>query len=127
MADTEKKIRGRPRRYLGVRPNWTIRLDVEIGDKIKEMATTSGRSISEICERQIVDSFRLQDEVRELQAELYTAKRSNEAGEARIMFLIGKVNDLRGEAREAMKRSVSISPEIEAIIELTVKRARAKK
>src|SRR4051812_30998181 len=85
------KVLGRPRRYLVDRPNWTIRLDVNVGDKIKQMATTSGRSISEICERQIVDSFRLQQEVSQLQSALETAEKDARASEQHILRLTHKI------------------------------------
>jgi hypothetical protein len=60
MTATEKKPRGRPRRYLGERPNWTIRLEEKYGDQIRQIAEQSGRSISDVCSEQIVNSFRLQ-------------------------------------------------------------------
>jgi hypothetical protein len=60
MVAKKAKPRGRPRRYLGDRPNWTIRLEEKYGGQIREIAEQSGRSISEVCEQQIVNSFRLQ-------------------------------------------------------------------
>jgi hypothetical protein len=59
MTGTEKKPRGRPRRYIGDRPNWTIRLEEKYGDQIRQIAEQSGRSISDVCSEQIVNSFRL--------------------------------------------------------------------
>lgn len=58
-AEAEKKL-GRPRKYAGKRPTWTIRLEEKYGDQIKELAEKSGRSISEVCEQQIVNAFRLE-------------------------------------------------------------------
>jgi hypothetical protein len=60
MTTVEKKPPGRPRKYAGKRPTWTIRLEEKYGDQIKAMAEKSGRSISEVCEQQIVDAFRLE-------------------------------------------------------------------
>lgn len=54
----EKKKMGRPRKYVGRRPTWTVRLEEKYGDQIRDMAQTSGRSMSEVCEQQIINSFR---------------------------------------------------------------------
>jgi len=60
MAAMEKKPRGRPRRYIGDRPNWTIRLEEKYGDQVRQIAEGSGRSISDVCSELIVNAFRLQ-------------------------------------------------------------------
>jgi hypothetical protein len=56
----EKKSVGRPKKYSGKRPTWTIRLEEKYGDQIKALAEQSGRSISEVCEQQIVNAFRME-------------------------------------------------------------------
>lgn len=60
MAGKQAKPRGRPRRYLGDRPNWTIRLEEKYGEQIRKIAERDGLSISAVCEQQIINSFRLQ-------------------------------------------------------------------
>jgi hypothetical protein len=60
MTTVEKKPAGRPRKYAGKRPTWTIRLEEKYGDQIKALAEQSGRSISEVCEQQIVNAFRME-------------------------------------------------------------------
>lgn len=68
MTEPEKKPLGRPRKYAGKRPTWTIRLEPTFGDEIRRIAEQTGRSISEVCERQIVNSFRLETEAKLLRA-----------------------------------------------------------
>lgn len=42
--------RGRPKKYQGRRPNWTIRLQEQYGSEVKRLSESTGRSISEVCE-----------------------------------------------------------------------------
>lgn len=49
-ADAPKRPVGRPRKYAGKRPTWTVRLEPQIGDQIREIAAKTGRSLSEVCE-----------------------------------------------------------------------------
>ena len=74
MKAVSKKPRGRPRRYIGDRPNWTIRLEQKYGDQIREIAEASGRSISDVCSEQIVKAFRLEFIVEQLETELETSR-----------------------------------------------------
>src|SRR5258705_3859613 len=60
MVEAQQKSRGRPKKYAGRRPNWTFRLEEKYGNQIKALAEQTGRSVSEVCEQQIVNSFRLQ-------------------------------------------------------------------
>jgi hypothetical protein len=99
MTEDKKKV-GRPRKYAGKRPTWTIRLEEKYGDQVKALAQETGRSISEVCERQIVDSFRqeiiidlLEKEIGELRASNEQLSRASQASETRIYGLIEKLND----------------------------------
>lgn len=70
MTETEKKPVGRPRKYASKRPNWTIRLEPEIGEWVKETAAISGRSISEVCEDLIVKARYADREIKVLKADI---------------------------------------------------------
>jgi hypothetical protein len=77
VTEAPKKAAGRPRKYAGKRPTWTIRLEEQYGERIRSLAESTGRSISEVCEQQIVNSFRsekmldnLDAKVKELTQEL---------------------------------------------------------
>lgn len=50
----EKRKPGRPRKYAGNRPTWTVRLPASLGDEIVEAAKAEGRSISEEIEHRVV-------------------------------------------------------------------------
>lgn len=50
--------RGRPRKFAGRRPTWTVRLSEDVGEKVKGAAEKAGRSISEEIERRVDFSFR---------------------------------------------------------------------
>jgi hypothetical protein len=50
MTDEIKKPAGRPRKFAGKRPTWTIRLQEDVGQRVKDSAGLQGRSISETCE-----------------------------------------------------------------------------
>lgn len=73
MTEEEKKPRGRPRKYAGRRPTWTIRLEEAHGDRIKAIAEKEGRSISEVCEQQIINSFRAEYVITVLESTLDNA------------------------------------------------------
>jgi hypothetical protein len=140
VTGTEKKPLGRPRKYTGKRPTWTIRLQSIVGDRIKAIAKITGRSLSEVCEQQITESFLLRAEVDELKVRIEEQSNSTQAFEMRMMHLLGKVNDGYARFNNAQKKieeltellskrddqHKGITPEIEAIIDLAVQRARAK-
>lgn len=117
MTDVEKKTLGRPRKYQGTRPTWTVRLEPALGAEIKAMAESTGRSISEVCERQISDSFRLQTEVAELKAENAQLRRSNEASEDRIYNLLEKVNAGYQNAHQFREQLANLTTMIQALTE----------
>ncbi|UFX41705.1 ribbon-helix-helix protein, CopG family [Bradyrhizobium sp. 41S5] len=114
VAPTKKTAaRGRPRRYVGDRPNWTIRLDVEVGDRIREMAEATGRSISEICEQQIVRSFELADDLAKARAEtkdisiaFMTTQRRMEAAEAELDRMATMQTLIESAVHRAMRRAM---------------------
>lgn len=62
----EKKPAGRPRKYSGKRPTWTVRLEESIGNQVKELAAATGRSISEVCEGLINEGLRAPGKISEL-------------------------------------------------------------
>lgn len=70
MTETDKKPVGRPRKYAGKRPTWTIRLEPEIGEWVKETAAITGRSISEVCESLIVKARYADRESKLLKADI---------------------------------------------------------
>ncbi|MGY4504206.1 hypothetical protein ACVWYH_008163 [Bradyrhizobium sp. GM24.11] len=65
----EKKKVGRPRKYAGRRPTWTIRLEPEIGESVRKRASETGRSISEVCEAMITGFSQLEVEIEKLRAD----------------------------------------------------------
>lgn len=75
MTEEEKKPRGRPRKYAGRRPTWTIRLEEKYGEQVKAAADREGRSISEVCEKQIAKSFMADEIIQRLQKSLEEASR----------------------------------------------------
>jgi hypothetical protein len=110
MTATEKKPRGRPRRYLGERPNWTIRLEEKYGDQIREIAEKSGRSISDVCSEQIVKSFRM-----EIMLDLLETRcREIEASRDSLMLRVEELVSLLAASEE--KRGQRAFAEIEKII-----------
>lgn len=74
MTESDKRPVGRPRKYAGKRPTWTIRLEEKYGDWIKSRAAATGRSLSEVCEQQIVASFRMESVIDILEEELRLAR-----------------------------------------------------
>lgn len=72
MTEKEKRPVGRPKKYSGKRPTWTFRLEENFGNEIKRIAQETGRSISEVCEQQIVASFRLATANKQLEARIAT-------------------------------------------------------
>jgi hypothetical protein len=154
MTDAEKKPLGRPRKYAGKRPTWTIRLEENNGAKIKALAESTGRSISEVCEQQIIRSFRmemmldvlereiagLRRDVADRSVALRVAEQRLEDSEKTIESLSAQLENAQaksnaieaaetaswkriGEAIEQGQRPL-FTDDIEAIIELAVKRAR---
>jgi hypothetical protein len=100
MTAAKKKPRGRPRRYLGERPNWTIRLEEKYGDQIREIAEQSGRSISEVCEQQIVNSFRMDimlDLLETKYRDLETSRDSLRLRVEELVSLLAASEDKRGQ------------------------------
>lgn len=65
----EKKKAGRPRKYSGRRPTWTIRLEPDLGESIRKRASETGRSISEVCEAMITGFAQLEIEIEKLRAD----------------------------------------------------------
>jgi predicted transcriptional regulator len=97
-----KKVGGRPRKYAGKRPTWTIRLEEKYGEQIKALAEKTGRSISEVCERQIVDSFRM-----EIIIDLLEARgRELEASRDSLMLRVEEMASALAKHRLSSERSV---------------------
>lgn len=96
-----KGPRGRPRRYIGDRPNWTIRLEEKYGSQIREIAEKLGRSISDICSERIVMSFRaeividlLEKKNLDLIEECHNARTASKAVLERLYSAENRVEDL---------------------------------
>jgi hypothetical protein len=117
MTQDEKKPRGRPRRYLGDRPNWTIRLEEKYGEQIRQIAEKSGRSISDVCSEQIVKSFRLQ-----IMCDLLEAKEKTLDEELRDSRLAFKAAHSR--MLEAEKRVDDLTNRLEVLIRARMTRYR---
>jgi hypothetical protein len=98
MTTAEKKPRGRPRRYVGDRPNWTIRLEETYGEQVRQIAEESGRSISDVCSERIVNSFRL-----ETICDLLEKKEKT---------LTAELRDARFAFRAALKRAMTAEKQI---------------
>lgn len=56
-AEAAVRSRGRPRKFVGRRPTWTVRLSADLGERVKAAAEEAGRSISEEIERRVDWSF----------------------------------------------------------------------
>jgi hypothetical protein len=137
MTAVEKKPVGRPRKYAGKRPTWTIRLEEKYGDQIKAIAENEGRSISEVCESRIVRSFRadqvmdlLEAELKKTQQELSDStiafrviKQRNEDAEINIATLTDQLRDGAAQRDDLEKRQASLFQKIDELMELLHKPA----
>jgi predicted transcriptional regulator len=60
MTKKKKSALGRPPKFEGKRYSWSIRVQERYGDQIKAFAQKEGLSISEACERQIINASRME-------------------------------------------------------------------
>jgi hypothetical protein len=140
MTEAKKKPVGRPRKYSAGRPTWTIRLEPNFRDEIMRIANETGQSLSAVCEKQIVASFRMQPELERLRSEAIHSSLLNQRTiqalqvsgiekqqlERRVRelmdlnaLLFGKLDELT----LAFKNREVITPEIEALIQSALKKA----
>lgn len=126
----EKKPVGRPRKYSGKRPTWTVRLEVSIGDQVKELAAGSGRSISEVCEFLIAEGLRAPAHIYELAERNKFLELQREKLESRSDEMQQELTEIMENlADKAVDKDPTAEPQhdivelIESAVERAVKRA----
>jgi hypothetical protein len=115
VTDTEKKPVGRPRKYAGRRPTWTIRLEAKYGDQIKKIAEDTGRSISEVCEQQIGNAFRADIMIDVLEKEIATLTKDLEGSRIASKVAIGRMEAAEQQVDDLKKQLDQERERIDAI------------
>lgn len=126
----EKKPAGRPRKYAGKRPTWTVRLEESVGNQVKELATSAGRSISEVCEGLINEGLRAPGNIHELaqrnkfleSQQEKLMKRIDEM-EQQLFEIAENYADQAADDEQSEEQQQNIVELIESAVERAVKRA----
>jgi hypothetical protein len=122
MAENQpkKKSVGRPKKYSGKRPTWTVRLEESVGNQVKEMASSTGRSISEMCEHLITQGLDASTRIKFLEMTRDFLQERVSAFEEEHLIALENAAD---QFEESSEPPSSLADLIENAVERGVKRA----
>jgi hypothetical protein len=129
MTDNKPKRKpvGRPKKYSGKRPTWTIRMEESVGGHVKEMAASTGRSISETCEYLIGQGLHSSSRIHDLAERIKFLEMTRNLMEERLSTYeeerLNALEDAADQTDEDIGSKSNLVAVIEDAVERAVKRA----